>query len=79
MSSTGTASVASLPLFSLAVITTVVFVILKLTEVVAWSWWIVFSPLIACVVLLVVCVVLFLIILMTGLIFMAIATYMDTR
>jgi len=23
---------------------TVVFIVLKLTEVVAWSWWMVFSP-----------------------------------
>jgi hypothetical protein len=25
---------------------TIVFVILKLTNVIAWSWWLVFSPLI---------------------------------
>lgn len=23
---------------------TIVFIVLKLTEVVAWSWWLVFSP-----------------------------------
>lgn len=23
---------------------TIVFIVLKLTEVIAWSWWVVFSP-----------------------------------
>jgi hypothetical protein len=26
---------------------TIVFVVLKLTDVVAWSWWMVFSPMLA--------------------------------
>jgi len=26
---------------------TIVFIVLKLTEVVAWSWWAVFSPILA--------------------------------
>ena len=30
---------------------TIVFLILKLTKVIAWSWWIVFSPLILGVIL----------------------------
>jgi len=25
---------------------TIVFIVLKLTEVIAWSWWMVFSPMI---------------------------------
>lgn len=33
-----------LGLFSIAFITTLVFFILKVTEVIAWSWWLVFLP-----------------------------------
>ena len=34
-----------LGLFSVAFVTTLVFFILKITAVIAWSWWWVFSPL----------------------------------
>ena len=37
--------VMEIGLGGLLTITTIVFVILKLTGVVAWSWWIVFLPL----------------------------------
>jgi hypothetical protein len=33
-------------LSSLPVVLTVVFLVLKLTHVIAWSWWLVFLPLI---------------------------------
>ena len=26
---------------------TIVFIVLKLTEVIAWSWWLVFTPILA--------------------------------
>lgn len=32
-------------LFSIAFLTTLVFFILKLTAVIAWSWWFIFLPL----------------------------------
>jgi len=32
---------------AVSVITTIVFIILKLTAVIAWSWWLVFLPVLA--------------------------------
>ena len=41
-----TNTTVSLDINALAAFLTVIFVILKLTGVIAWSWWIVFLPLI---------------------------------
>lgn len=38
-------TVSSGPTFGIASLTTLVFVVLKLTNVIAWSWWWVLSPL----------------------------------
>lgn len=44
MSSNSNVTVAA-PAFPVATILTIVFVVLKLTDVIAWSWWWVLSPL----------------------------------
>ena len=44
---------------SLSVLLTIIFAILKLCGVIAWSWWWVFSPLLIALVIWLLCIVLF--------------------